>query len=695
MNLGLSIGTLALTLSTTVQTPGGEHDDPYEWLEEVLGEKPLEWVKARNSESLGELTRSEQFRALDHRIIEILDSDARIPAIEKIGPYYYNFWRDAGNPRGLWRRTTLDEYRNAKPNWEIVLDLDALGKEEKVNWVWQGAETLKPEYKLALVSLSRGGADAIVIREFDLSTKSFVKNGYALPEAKSQISWRGRESVFVGTDFGPGSLTKSGYPRIVKEWKRGTPLAEAMVVFEARPDDMSVSAFRDLTPGFERDVVVRRPTFWASETFLRRDGELLKIDKPDDADASFHREWLLFQLRSDWTVGSNIYAAGALIATNLEAFLKGERAFDVLFEPAERKSLVGFSAMRHHILLTELDNVRSRVHVLTYHDGRWHREPLPGMPEFGEVSASEVDSDESDDYFLVVSDFLTPATLALGTAGGGRATTLKQLPAFFDASGMAVSQHEAVSNDGTRVPYFEVARTDLVRDGNNPTLLYGYGGFEIALLPSYRPAVGAAWLEKGGVYVVANIRGGGEFGPRWHQSALKANRYRAYDDFIAVALDLIRRKVTSPRHLGTQGGSNGGLLMGNMLVRRPDIFGAIVCQVPLLDMRRYHQLLAGASWIGEYGNPDLPEEWAFIRGFSPYHNVEKSVNYPRTLFTTSTRDDRVHPGHARKMVAKMKDLDHDVLYYENIEGGHAGAADNKQAAFMQALAYTFLWNELK
>ena len=317
------------------------------------------------------------------------------------------------------------------------------------------------------------------------------------------------------------------------------------------------------------------------------------------------------------------------------------------------------------------------------------------MPEFGEVSVNGVDPDESDDYFLSATDFLTPTTLALGTAGAGPATTLKQLPAFFDATGLAVSQHEAVSKDGTRVPYFEVARKDLVLDGNNPTLLYGYGGFEISMLPSYRPAVGAAWLEKGGVYVVANIRGGGEFGPRWHQSALKANRHKAYDDFIAVAVDLIRRKVTSPPHLGIQGGSNGGLLMGNMLVRRPDLFRAIVCQVPLLDMRRYHHLLAGASWMAEYGNPDLPEEWAFIRGFSPYHNVEKSAKYPRTLFTTSTRDDRVHPGHARKMVAKMKDQGHDVLYYENIEGGHAGAADNKQAAFMQALAYTFLWNELK
>ena len=575
-----------------------------------------------------------------------------------------------------------------------MLDLDALGKEQQENWVWHGAQALKPDYRRALVSLSRGGADASVIREFDLTTKAFVKDAYTLPEAKTQVAWRGPDSLFVATDFGPGSLTESGYPRMVKEWRRGTRLADAALVYEGRPDDMIVTASRDLTPGFERDIVVRRPTFWTSEFFLRRDGELKKIEKPDDAEASLHREWLLLRLRSDWTSGAKTFAAGALIATDFEAFLKGERRFDVLFEPAERKSLSSFSPTRHHVLVTELDNVRSRVYVLTHRDGRWVRQPLPGLPNFGAVSASAVEPDLSDAYFLDANDFTTPTTLSLGTLDSGRAEKLKQLPAFFDAKDLAVSQHEAISPDGTRIPYFQVARKGLTTDGKNPTLLYGYGGFEIPMLPSYRAAVGAAWLETGGVFVLANIRGGGEFGPRWHQAALKANRHKAYDDFIAVALDLVHRKVTSPPHLAVQGGSNGGLLVGNMLVRRPDLFGAIVCQVPLLDMRRFNHLLAGASWMDEYGNPDVPEEWAFIRTFSPYHNIEKPVNYPRTLFTTSTRDDRVHPAHARKMVAKMKDQGHDVIYYENIEGGHGGAADNKQAAFMQALAYTFLWNEL-
>jgi prolyl oligopeptidase len=683
-----------MTLGTLAGPPRGEPEDPYQWLEDVTGERSLAWVKERNAESTAELTHTERFRALDRRILEILDSDARIPAIEKWGPWYYNFWRDAKNPRGLWRRITLQEYRKDRPVWDVVLDLDALGKEEKVNWVWHGAGPLKPDYRRALVSLSRGGADARVVREFDLTTKSFIKDGYTLAEAKSQVAWRAHDSLFVGTDFGPGSLTDSGYPRIAKEWKRGKPLAEAALVFEGRPDDMGVFAFRDLTPGFARDVVIRRPTFWTSEFFLRRDGKLVKIEKPADADAFIHREWLLLRLRSEWKIAGQTFAAGALIATDLEAYLKGERRFDLLFEPAERKSLSSFSPTRHHVLLTELDNVRSRVYVVTHRDGRWLRQPLPGVPDSGVASANAVDPDVSDAYFLETNDFTTPTTLSLGTVDAGPAEKLKQLPAFFDAKDLVVSQHEAVSPDGTHVPYFQVARKDLVADGKNPTLLYGYGGFEIPMLPSYRPAVGAAWLEQGGVYVVANIRGGGEFGPGWHKSALKANRHKAYDDFIAVAVDLVHRKVTSPPHLGVQGGSNGGLLMGNMLFRRPDLFGAIVCQVPLLDMRRFNHLLAGASWMDEYGNPDLPDEWAFIRTFSPYHNIEKSVNYPRTLFTTSTRDDRVHPGHARKMVAKMKDQGHNVVYYENIEGGHGGAADNKQAAFMQALAYTFLWSEL-
>ncbi|MEY4177908.1 MAG: hypothetical protein RLY70_1482 [Planctomycetota bacterium] len=671
-----------------------EPADPHQWLEEVGGDKQLSWVKERNAESAGPLTADPGFEPLRGRFLEILNSTARIPMIAKHGAHYYNFWRDAKNKRGLWRRTTLEEYRQPEPRWEIVVDLDALAAAEKENWVWKGASFLEPACERVLVSLSRGGADATVVREFDVTTKRFVDGGFQLPEAKSRVSWRGPDSLFVATDFGPGSLTDSGYPRVVKQWERGQPLADAPVVFEGRAADVSVSGSRDLTEGFERDYISRALTFWTNELYVRRDNQWVKIDKPDDANAFTHREWLLIELRSDWTVGDRTYPAGAQLITRLDDFLAGKRQFDLLFEPSERKSLAGVSPTRHHFIVNELDNVRSRVYVVTLRDGRWSRVPLPGAPELGTLSVSAVDPDHSDAYFLTVSDYLTPTTLRYGVAGEGPAETLKANPSFFVSKGLRVSQREAVSKDGTRVPYFEIARADLALDGSHPAILYGYGGFEIPMLPGYQPLVGAGWLERGGVYAVANIRGGGEFGPRWHQAALKANRHRAYEDFAAVADDMVKRGVTSPKKLGAIGGSNGGLLMGNMLTLYPDRFGAIVCQVPLLDMRRYHRLLAGASWVAEYGDPESPVEWEFLRTFSPYHNVAADGKYPPVLFTTSTRDDRVHPAHARKMVARMREQGHRVAYYENIEGGHGGAADNPQTAYMWALAYTFLWREL-
>jgi prolyl oligopeptidase len=669
--------------------------DPHLWLEDVAGEKPLAWARERNAESVKALAESEEFRSLESRILSILDSKERIPMVTKIGERFYNFWRDAAHPKGLWRRTTLAEYKKPDPAWETVIDLDALAADEKENWVWHGAMVLEPADQVCLVSLSRGGADADVVREFDLERKAFVTDGFTLPEAKSRVAWRNENSLFVATDFGPGSLTTSGYPRTVREWQRGTPLAAAPLVFEGQPEDMSVTGYRDLTPGFERDFVVRQKTFYTSDFFLRRDGRLIKVEKPDDANASVHREWLLVELRSDWEAGGTKYKAGSLLAADLEKFLVGDRTLNVLFEPTPRTSLVGFSSTRNHVIITTLDNVRNRLFTLAFRDGRWQREPLPGVPEIGTGNALPVDDLESDDFFLITSSSLEPSTLALGTIGGPVPERLKQAPAFFNAAGLTVSQHEAVSKDGTRVPYFQIAPENLPLDGTTPTLLYGYGGFEIPLLPGYDPVAGVAWLEQKNVYVIANIRGGGEFGPAWHQAALKEKRPRAYEDFIAVAEDLIARKITSPKHLGVKGGSNGGLLVGNMYTLRPDLFGAVVCQVPLLDMRRYHTLLAGASWMGEYGNPDSPEEWKSIRGFSPYHNVDRGRAYPPLLITTSTRDDRVHPGHARKMTARLVEYGKEVLYYENIEGGHGGAADNKQRAFMDALGWTFLEQQVK
>ena len=669
-------------------------EDPYLWLEDVEGKQSLDWVRARNAVSENQLAKDPGFEAVRSDLLAILDSDARIPYVGKMGNYYYNFWRDKQNPQGVWRRTTLDEYRKDEPQWEVLLDIDALGKAEGVNWVWAGAECLRPDYDRCLIDLSRGGADATVTREFDVSDKAFVEGGFSRPEAKGQMGWIDIDTVYVGTDFGPGSMTSSGYPRVAKEWKRGTPMSEAKVVFEGQASDISVGAYRDDTPGWERDFVYRGLTFYTNELYLRgKDGKLTRFDLPDGAQKGVFREWLSVELRQPWSVGGKDYAAGSLLAIKLDEFMAGDRDFDVLFEPAANTSLASSGATKDFYFINVLEDVKNRIYVLTPGEDGWKNEPLVGAPEFGTVSISAVDAEESNDYFMTVADYLTPTSLLMGTIGE-KPQVLKQLPAFFDASPYRIEQHFATSKDGTKVPYFMVSRKDLALNGDNPTLLYGYGGFEVSMTPGYSAGVGKAWLADGGVYVVANIRGGGEYGPRWHQAALKANRNKAYEDFAAVAEDLVARKVTKPARLGIQGGSNGGLLMGNMTVMYPQLFGAVVCQVPLLDMKRYHLLLAGASWMAEYGNPDKPEEWDFLRKYSPYQNVSKDVDYPPVLFTTSTRDDRVHPGHARKMMARMMEQGHDVTYYENIEGGHGGAANNAQSAYMSALAYTFLKQKL-
>ena len=669
--------------------------DPHLWLEEVTGGKALEWVCARNAETVKELGSSPGFAQLEGDILRILDSDAKIPSITKAGAHFYNFWKDARNPRGLWRRTTLEEYRKAEPKWEVILDLDALGKAEGQSWVWHGAQFLKPGYRRCLVSLSPGGSDASAVREFDVETRSFVKGGFELPVAKSQVSWIDADTLFVGTDFGPGSMTTSGYPRIAKRWKRGTPLASAVTVFEGQATDMAAGAAHDATRGFERDFLYRSPTFFTQEMFLLApDGSKRKIDVPADAEPSVHREWLTIRLRSPWTLGGRTHPAGSLLAADFQAFLGGSRDLTVLFTPTPRTSLEAYSWTRRHLILNVLEDVKNRLSVLTPAVNGWKREALAGAPALGTVTTSAVDPETSDDYFMSVTDFLTPDTLLLGTVGRAP-ERLKAAPAFFEASGLEATQHFATSEDGTKVPYFQVARKGLKLDGSHPTLLYGYGGFEVSLTPSYGAATGRGWLSQGGVFVVANIRGGGEYGPAWHQAALKANRGRAYQDFAAVARDLVARKVTTARRLGMAGGSNGGLLVGNMLTLYPDLMGAVVCQVPLLDMQRYSKLLAGASWMEEYGDPDKPEDWAFLKAFSPYQNVKPDRKYPPVLFMTTTRDDRVHPGHARKMMARMREQGHDVRLFENTEGGHGAGADNRQEARFRALMYAFLDQKLR
>jgi len=673
--------------------PSAASEDPHQWLEDVTSDRALSWVRDHNAKAEKELAGGEAFSKLEGDILKIMDSDAKIPYISKAGAYYYNFWRDAQHVRGLWRRTSLEEYRKPQPKWEVVLDVDALGKAEKENWVFHGAEFLRPGFQRCLISLSRGGSDASVVREFDVTTKAFVTDGFQLPEAKSHHSWIDIDSIFVSTDFGPGSLTTSGYPRVAKLWKRGTPLSAAKTVFEVKATDMVGGAYHDSTKGFERDLLVRTPSFFTSETFLLgKDGSQRKVEVPLDAETGIHREWLLVKPRTPWTVGGKTYPEGSLLVARFDDYMAGKRELAVLFEPTAAASLVGYTWTRHHLILNVLEDVKNRLFVLT--PGAWKQEPFKGAPAMGTVSASAVDDEDSDDYFMTVTDFLTPSTLHYGVIGG-TPEKLKETPAFFDASGLEISQHFTASKDGTRIPYFQVSAKGMKLDGTHPTLLTGYGGFEISEVPYYSGVVGRAWLSQGGVYVIANIRGGGEYGPKWHQAALKQKRHRAYEDFAAVAQDLVTRKVTSVKHLGVEGGSNGGLLVGNMLTLYPQLIGAVVCQIPLLDMKRYSHLLAGASWMEEYGDPDKPEEWEYIKTFSPYHNVQVGSKYPPTLFMTTTRDDRVHPAHARKMMAKMEALGCDVRYFENIEGGHGAGADNKQSAHFTALAYAFLWKTLK
>lgn len=666
-------------------------DDPYGWLEEITGDSALAWVRERNAETVAARTGSDRFERLRAEIREVADADDRIPYVGRRGEYLYNFWRDAEHPRGLWRRTTLDEYRTERPDWEILLDVDALAEREQENWVWQGASVLRPDYRRGLLQLSRGGADAVVVREFDLTTRTFVDGGFTVQEAKTDVGWIDEDRIYIGTDFGPGSLTTSGYPRLVKEWRRGTPLSEAVTVFEGKPEDVAVQAVHDPTEGFERDLVYRDLDFFSAERYLRTGPDtLVRIDVPNDATLDVHREWMLVRTRTPWTVNGTTYPAGALLAARFEDYLAGSRELTVLFEPDPSTSLAYHDWTRNHLIIGTLSDVRSRIDVLTPGPDGWSSTPMTDVPPYSTATIVDTDPDHSDEYFLDVSGFTQPATLLHGHLGA-EAQIIKQAPEFFDSTGIEVAQHFATSDDGTRIPYFVIGRPS---PGPSPTLLTGYGGFEISLTPSYSGIIGRAWLARGGCYVVANIRGGGEYGPAWHLAALREERNRAYEDFAAVARDLVARGMTTRECLGIQGGSNGGLLMGVMLTRHPELFGAVVSQVPLLDMRRYHRLLAGASWMAEYGDPDNEDDWAYLKDISPYHNVGRKDGYPPALFVTSTRDDRVHPGHARKMVARMREYGLDVWYYENIEGGHGAAADNAQMAFKWALVLDFLWTEL-
>lgn len=675
-------------------------EDPYLWLEEVQGERALSWVQGQNEATLAALQggpQASKHSALSQSLAEVLASPKRLAHAQQMGGYLYNFWRDAAHPRGLWRRTTLASYRSEAPQWETVLDVDRLSQEEGAPWVWGGANCLLPQTQRCLLTLSRGGGDAHVLREFDLGTRRFVapaSGGFALPEAKGSATWVDRNTLSVATDFGAGSMTDSGYPRQVKLWKRGQPLAQARLLFEAAPQDVSVWTWAEQIGQERVHVIERRTSFFAGEQHvLQKDGRLQALSKPADASMSpFADQWLI-ELRSDWKLGDKIHAAGSLLAIARADWAAGKRQFHTLFNPTPRSSLQSHVATRSAVLGVRMEDARQQLVQWRYQKGQWQEALLPAG-DLGSLSVSALAGQQADHYLLTRSDFLTPARLELGEVGRAERQLLQALPEFFDASTHEVQQLQARSKDGTAVPYFIVKpRGDMPMDGA-PTLLYGYGGFEISMKPSYSGILGRAWLSHGGVYVLANLRGGGEFGPRWHQSAQREHRQRSFDDFIAVAEDLIQRGITRPARLGIMGGSLGGLLTSVAMVQRPELFGAVVSQVPLTDMRRYHRMLAGASWIEEYGNPDIPEQWATISRYSPYQNASAAKPYPKVLYTSSTLDDRVHPGHARKMVARLQELGQPVLYWENREGGHAGASTPAQQAQLWTLSYGFLREQL-
>ena len=666
-------------------------DDPFVWLEDVEGQRSMEWVNAKNAATIAALTRSPLYQPFYDRIKQILDSKDKIAYPSILGNTLYNFWQDADHERGIWRRTTWVSYASASPVWETVIDLDSLSKAEGVTWSWAGASCFEPEYRRCLLALSRGGSDATERREFDLTTRQFVAGGFTIPEAKTSATWVDDSTLLVGTNFGPGSMTTSGYARIIKLWRRGTPLSTATMVYEAPPDHVSAGSF-STNDGARRYLMITDGTdFYHRAQYLYDQGKVVKIDTPADADIRLVQGQLVVYVRDPWTVSGKTWPTGALIATSVDDFLAGKRAFQLVTQPGPRETINSVTSTRDYLLLNILNNVRGELRRYRYQGGRWTFDKVPA-PDLGTVGVVAT-SAYSNRYFFTFTNFIQPTTL-FATAENGSVAEVKRLPAMFDAAGLVVDQQEATSKDGTKIPFFVVHRGDMKRDGSNPTLLGAYGGFEISSTPSYSTHTGAEWLERGGVFVLANIRGGGEFGPQWHRAGLKEHRQRIYDDFTAVAQELIKQGVTSPQHLGIRGGSNGGLLMGVALTQHPELYNAVLIQNPLLDMKRYNHLLAGASWMAEYGDPDKPDEWAYISRYSPYQNLKSGTKYPTVMFTTTTRDDRVHPAHARKMAAKMESMGIPFYYFENTEGGHGAGVTNAQVAKEYALTYVYLWQQL-
>jgi prolyl oligopeptidase len=672
------------------------NDDDFAYLEDITGDTSIAFAKSPNAVSEGQLTKDTGFKPLQERLSSIYSSKDKIPRPYEEGGKIRNFWTDADHQRGIWRETTLAEYKKEAPAWTTILDIDALNKTESASYVYHGADCLYPKYTKCLISLSKGGGDAVIVREFDTVKKEFVKGGFELPEGKHNISWKDENTVYVGTDFGAGSLTKSGYARISKEWKRGTKIADAKQIYEAKDTDISGYCSREWGHNNKtRDFCGRALDMEKHEINLRDGDKLTLIEKPDDADFGINDDDVTMRIKADWApakADSKTYKAGSLLSMKLADFLKGSRVFQVLFTPDDHTSLAGWTETKTMLIVSTLHDVKKEITIFKRANDKAPWVGTPMKESVTSISVAPFNYYTSDDVWLWLEDFTVPSTLSLHSLTTGKREQLKKMPSFYNAENIESVQHFATSKDGTKVPYFEVGRKD--RKGAGPTVIDAYGGFAISETPGYRASVGAAWLERGGTFVLANLRGGNEYGPTWHHAAMKHHRQNAYDDMAAVSDDLIKRGVATNKTLGIMGASNGGLLTSVMLEQHPEYYGAVISRVPLTDMKRYHKLLAGASWMGEYGDPDNDKDWEALSKYSPFQNIKKDASYPPVFYTTSTKDDRVHPGHARKMVAKLEASGYQPLYYENIEGGHGGAADIKQAAYVDALVYTFLASRL-
>ncbi len=674
--------------------------DPYVWLEKAESPEALAWVRAENAKTLSTLEADPRFAAFHRQALAIAQAKDRIPMPAQIDGRVYNLWQDTEHVRGLWRATSARDYdAGGVPRWTAVLDLDRVAAAEHANWVWEGANCEPRRQRRCLLSLSDGGEDAVTVREFDLQRAAFVADGFRLPKGKQRVAWQDADTLLVAREWNPGELTASGYPYIVKRVRRGQALAAATEIFRGRPADGGYGVEPQVLTDAagHRAMLVRRPlSTFEAETYLVTAAGVNRLGLPPKAEVlELFEGQLLVRLGQAWQAGGVAIAEGALVALDLAQATARPDALRpaVVFAPGPRQSLGEVAATRHALVVTTLDNVRGRAALYTRHrDGTWTSAPVP-MPDNTTVRIVDADA-RGDAAYLSAAGYLLPSGLWRADTAHARLAPVRSLPPQFDASRDEVAQYEATSSDGTKIPYFIVHPKQMTLAGANPTILYAYGGFDVSLSPSYSGTTGKLWLENGGVWVVANIRGGGEFGPAWHEAGLKTKRQLIYDDFAAVANDLVARKVTSPRHLGIMGGSNGGLLMGVEMTQHPQLWNAVDIQVPLLDMLRFEQIAAGTSWVGEYGSVSVPAERAFLAQISPYHQLRRDVAYPRALVWTTTKDDRVGPQHARKFAARLSEYRIPYYFYEVIEGGHGAGANLRERAHTSALEFTYFSRQL-